>query len=107
MAKDQTLQASDGDEQVQSREVVRLSDASEPVTLRIRRLQWEAKVLAAEHAEGFGAEMLALAGQAREIADGGDAYPPGVRELALRIAVDLEHTAKSLVAIVHQVGPRS
>jgi hypothetical protein len=65
-----------------------------------------AEALADEHAEEFAAEMIALSERGREIGDGGEAYPPGVRELAERIAVDLEFIAKSLIAILRQVGPR-
>ena len=43
-------------------------------------------MLAAEQAEQFGAELMEMAARAREIAEGGEAYPVGVRELASRIA---------------------
>ena len=74
---------------------------------RIRRLQWEASVLAAEQAEQFGADLVAMAARAMEIAEGGDAYPIGVRELAGRIAADLQVKAKALLTIQHRVGPGS
>jgi hypothetical protein len=107
MGADNLAPASETEEPVQSHEIVSLSCVAEPVPERIRRLQWEARVLAADYAAAFGSDMRAFATRAREIADGGDAYPPGVRELATRIAVDLEITAKSLIAILRQVGPRS
>jgi hypothetical protein len=107
MTADNLAPANETEEHAQSHEIVSLSRVAEPVPERIRRLQWEAKVLAADHTTAFGSELLAFAARAREIADGGEAYPPGVRELATRIAVDLEITAKSLAAILHQVGPRA
>jgi hypothetical protein len=61
---------------------------------RIRRLQHEARMLAREQVEVFARDLDAVAARAGEIADGGDAYPAGVRELASRIAAD------------HRVPPR-
>jgi hypothetical protein len=107
MAADNLEPAEEREELSQSHEIVSLSRVAERVPERIRRLQWEARVLAADHTGAFGSELLAFAARAREIADGGEAFPPGVRELATRIAVDLEITAKSLVGILRQVGPRS
>jgi hypothetical protein len=107
MSADNRAPAKETEARSESHEIVSLSGVVEPVPERIRRLQWEARVLAADHAAAFGSDMRAFATRAREIADGGDAYPPGVRELATRIAVDLEITAKSLIAILHQVGPRT
>ena len=46
-----------------------------------------------------------MAIRAREIAEGGEAYPVGVRELASRIAGDLVVRAKALLTIQHRVGP--
>lgn len=86
--------------------VVSLVHAAERVAQRISRLQWEAQVLAAENTEGFAADMHLMAARALEIAGGGDAYPPGVRELAARLAASLEMNAKSMQAILRQVGPR-
>jgi hypothetical protein len=88
-------------------EVVSLARGPESPTERIRRLQWEASVLAAEQAELFGAELMQMAIRAREIAEGGEAYPIGVRELASRIASDLVVRAKALLTIQQRVGPGS
>jgi hypothetical protein len=87
--------------------VVSIARAAERVTDRISRLQWEAKVLAAENAEGFAVDMRAMAVRALEIAGGGDAYPHGIRDLAARVAAGLEINAKSMQAILRQVGPRT
>jgi hypothetical protein len=85
-----------------SNEVVSLARGPESVAERIRRLQWEARVLAAEQVEDIGAELEALAARALEIAEGGEAYPAGVRELASRIAADLPEKAKTLLTILHR-----
>ena len=83
-------------------EVVALARGPESTSERIRRLQWEARVLAAEQVEAVGAELEALAARALEIAEGGEAYPAGVRELASRIATDLPEKAKTLLTILHR-----
>jgi len=88
-------------------EVVALARGPETPAERIRRLQWEASVLAAQEAELFGAELMQMAVRAREIAEGGEAYPVGVRELAARIATDLVVRSKALLTIQHRVGPGS
>jgi hypothetical protein len=107
MSTDKQVPAVVGKDRAETREVVILSHSAEPIPERIRRLQWEARVLAADHAESFAADLLAQAERAREIAEGGEAYPPGVRELAFRTAGDLQHFAKSVLAILRQVGPRA
>ncbi|HLI66012.1 MAG TPA: hypothetical protein VKU90_06575 [Caulobacteraceae bacterium] len=85
-------------------EVVSLTRGAESPTERIRRLQWEASVLAAEQTEAFANELQALAMRALEIAEGGEAYPAGVRELAQRIAGELPMRAKTLLTIQHRNG---
>jgi hypothetical protein len=105
--------AESGDEDIErlpatkKSEVVSLARGPESPTERIRRLQWEASVLAAEQAELFGAELMQMAIRAREIAEGGEAYPIGVRELASRISSDLVVRAKALLTIQQRVGPGS
>jgi hypothetical protein len=86
-------------------EVVSIARGPESPAERIRRLQWEASMLAAEQAEKFGADLVEMAHRAVEIAEGGEAYPVGVRELASRIAADLQIRAKALLTIQHRVGP--
>lgn len=71
---------------------------------RIRRLQVEAKILAREQIEGIKTAMRALALQAREVSAGGDAYPPGIRDMALRLAEDLETKASRMDAVMERVA---
>jgi hypothetical protein len=61
-------------------------------------------VLATELVDALAADLEALATRALEIADGGEAYPPGTRELASRIAEDLPERAKILRTIQHRNG---
>lgn len=72
-----------------------------PVTTadRVKRLQMEARALAVEQVEALEKLLLQAAVMAREIAEGGDAYPVGARELAGRLASDLPSKAETLKAI--------
>jgi hypothetical protein len=49
--------------------------------------------------KAFGAAMLDLEALAAEISAGGDAYSPGVRELARQLAEDLGARVQTLEAI--------
>lgn len=62
---------------------------------QVRQLQAEAKRLAGEHIEILRANLLQTQQIADEIAQGGDAYPPGVRDLARRLNED--SVAKALL----------
>jgi len=67
---------------------------------RIKRLQAEAKGLAREHVQALEDLLLKVERMASEIADGGDAYPVGVREISRRLAEDCEHRVQTLEAII-------
>ncbi|MBA4805603.1 MAG: hypothetical protein H2038_13215 [Brevundimonas sp.] len=67
---------------------------------RVKRLQLEARALAVEQVEALEKVLLQAAAMAKEIADGGDAYPVGARELASRLNADLPARAETLKAIV-------
>ena len=73
-----------------------------PVTTadRVRRLQMEARALAVEQVEALEKLLMQASAMAREIAEGGDAYPVGARELAGRLAADLPIKAQTLKAVV-------
>jgi hypothetical protein len=87
-----------------SDDIYHLNRQSETPAERIRRLQAEAKILAREQVETLEKAMNGLAAQAREISVGGDAYPPGIREMASRLAEDLEAKAASMDAIMERVS---
>jgi len=73
---------------------------SETVAQRVRRLQAEARQLAKDHIHALSAAMVEVETLAAEIAEGGDAYPPGVRDLARRLVEDCEARVQTLEAIV-------
>lgn len=66
----------------------------------IRRLQLEAKTLAREHVEMLATALQQVSQLSGEIADGGELYPVGARELARRLAEEAGHNALTLTAIV-------
>jgi hypothetical protein len=69
---------------------------------RIKRLQAEAQGLAREQIDAMLATMKALVAQADEIAEGGDAYAVGAREIARRLSDDLGQRAQTLEAILRK-----
>ncbi|MDP3803146.1 hypothetical protein [Brevundimonas sp.] len=84
-------------------EIYDLMRTPETTTERVRRLQLEARALAVEQVEALEKVLMQASVMAREIADGGDAYPVGARELAGRLAADLPSKAETLKAIVSRV----
>ena len=72
----------------------------ETVAERVRRLQAEAKQLAKDHVRSLSAALVNVEQLALEIAEGGEAYPPGVRDLARRMVEDCETRVQTLEAIV-------
>jgi len=90
------------DEGVDPVEVYNFSRGPETTTQRVRRLQTEARLLAREQVEALGRDLDDLARRALEIAEGGEAYAVGVREMASRMASDLPQKAQSLRAILER-----
>ncbi|HEX6860507.1 MAG TPA: hypothetical protein VF138_09970 [Caulobacteraceae bacterium] len=76
----------------------------ESLTDRIKRLQDEARGMAREHIKQLEQSMHEVARLAAEVADGGDAYPVGVREMARTLVTDYEARQLSLQAILHRSG---
>ena len=72
---------------------------SETVAQRVQRLQTEARQLAKDHVKSLTSAMLELEQLAAEFADGGDAYAPGIRDIARRLAEDLDARVQTLDAI--------
>jgi hypothetical protein len=77
-------------------------DGSAYVSLgeRVKRLQAEAEELAREHIGVFSASLAQTQRIAEEIMAGGEAYPPGVREIARRLAEENQASVQALEAIV-------
>lgn len=71
----------------------------ETVAQRIRSLQAEARRLAKDHIHALTASIAEVEAMAAEIAEGGDAYPAGVRDLARRFAEDCDARVQTLEAI--------
>lgn len=72
----------------------------ETVAERVRRLQAEARALAKEHVRALTEAMVDVERMAAEIAEGGDAYPPGIRDVARRFAEDCEARVRTLEALM-------
>jgi hypothetical protein len=73
---------------------------TETVAERVRRLQQEARQLAKDHIRALSSAIVDVETMAAEISEGGDAYPPGVRDLARRLVEDCEARVQTLEAIV-------
>jgi hypothetical protein len=70
------------------------------VSERIRQLRIEARGLARDQVDLLRNNLLEMQQFAAEIAGGGEAYPPGVREIAARISDDSAAKAATLAAIM-------
>ena len=70
------------------------------VAERVRQLQLEAKGLARQHVLELERLLIEVEKMSAEIAEGGDAYPAGVRDIARRLAEDCEAKVQTLEAIV-------
>ncbi len=66
------------------------------ITQRVRRLQAEARGLAHEHVLALLDAIETVEALSADIADGGEAYPPGVRDIARRLAEELSMKAMTL-----------
>jgi hypothetical protein len=84
-------------------EIYDLMRAPATTAERVQRLQQEARALAVEQVEALERVLMQASVMAREIAEGGDAYPVGARELASRLASDLPAKAETLKAIVGRI----
>ena len=85
-------------------EVYDLMKGPETTAERVKRLQAEARALALEQVEALEETLLKAAAMAREIAEGGDAYPVGAREIASRLSEDLPSKAETIKHIVHRAS---
>ena len=69
------------------------------ISQRVQRLQAEAKSLAAEHVVTLLMNMNQVQHLAYDIANGGDAYPAGIRDIARRLVEDMDQKAMTVQAI--------
>ncbi len=72
---------------------------SETVAQCIRRLQAEARQMAKDHVKALTHAMVDLEQLAAEIADGGEAYPAGIRDVCRRLVEDLEARVNTIDAL--------
>ncbi len=79
------------------------ASASAKLSDRIRQLQAEAKGLAGDHIDALRASLLQTQQIAEEIAEGGDAYPPGVRDIARRLCEDTAARALTIQGIMARI----
>ena len=84
-------------------EIYDLMRAPETTTERVKRLQLEARALAIEQVEALEAALIKAANMAKDIAEGGDAYPVGAREIASRLMADLPLKAETIKTIVSRL----
>ncbi|MFT4955630.1 MAG: hypothetical protein ACI8U3_002027 [Brevundimonas sp.] len=70
---------------------------------RVRRLQMEARALAVEQVETLEKLLLEASALSKEIAEGGDAYPVGAREIATRLAADLPTKVETMKQIIRRM----
>lgn len=82
--------------------VYELGAKPESLGERVVRLQQEAKTLAREQVETFQRELRHAAELGRQIADGGDAYPVGLRELSSRLSDDLFERARQFEPLIER-----
>ena len=80
-------------------------EVTSPTSLadRIQRHQAEARRLAKEHVESLGSTLLEIGRIAVQIAEGGEAYPAGVRDIARRLSEESSARALLLEAIMARV----
>jgi len=71
----------------------------ESKTQKVRRLQEEARQLAKEQIAEFEFLLDATSRMAQEIADGGDVYPVGAREVCRRLAEELPRALQTLKVV--------
>jgi hypothetical protein len=79
-----------------------LGRAVETGAQRLHRLQLETHRLAREQIEILNRDLNAMAQRIAEIADGGDVFPIGVRELCSRLTDDLTQQAQTLMVIMER-----
>jgi hypothetical protein len=72
----------------------------ESIGSRIRELHAQERALARDHVDELRRGLLEAARLAAEVAQGGDAYPVGARELARRLADECNKQAASLAMMV-------
>jgi len=79
---------------------------SESSAARAKRLMTEARTAAAEHVAMLVEALTVVATLAAEVAEGGEAYSVGVRQLSTKSAVDAPWCAHTIATIARNTGGR-
>jgi hypothetical protein len=79
-------------------------ETAETIADKMRRLRTEARVHARDHAEMFARALAELEALAADIAEGGEAYPVGVRETARVLAPELNDARLQVVSIMERAA---
>jgi hypothetical protein len=74
--------------------------------VRARRLMAEARAVAAEQVAALDAAVAQARELAAEIADGGDLYPAGLRDVCRRLSEDLTWKAKTIGHLAQDTSDR-
>ena len=82
------------------------SPKSESPHVRALRLMGEARAAADEQVRQLETALALVAGLSADVAEGGDAYPPGVRDIAKRISGDAAWCAQTLDSIMNHAANR-
>ncbi|WP_216839367.1 hypothetical protein [Caulobacter sp. S45] len=77
---------------------------TETPAARANRLMTEARQAASEQITALEEALLTAVHLSAEIAEGGEAYPVGVRDLCRRLAEDVGHRAQTLDALLQHSG---
>ena len=83
---------------------MRLLPAPESAHGKSQRLWAEARVAADDHVALLQRALTIVADLAGDVGQGGEVYPPGVRELAAKIAGDAAWCAATMHSIMRSVG---
>lgn len=78
--------------------------AAETPAVRASRLMAEAREAASEQVHILEQALFSVADIAQQIADGGEVYPVGVRELCRRLAEDAAAKSQSMEAMLQASG---
>ena len=80
--------------------------AVEPAHARARRLMAEAKEAADEQVLLLERALAVVAELSADVAEGGEVYPPGVRDISKKLAADAVWCAQTLGQIMAQTAVR-
>ena len=82
--------------------IVRVDETVDTPAARAQRLYAEAKSAAFEQVKALEDSLSVVVGLAAEIAEGGEVYPAGVRDLCRRLGEDLQQRSQTLDVITQR-----